>query len=177
MKTIKGYEGKYFADENGNIYSNRCRNGLRKLKPQLQMGYHAVDLGLNGKIKRHLVHRLVAMTYIENHENKPQVNHINGDKLDNRLGNLEWNTSSENMKHSIDIGLRHTKGEKNSQCKLDSLKVMSILESNLTLTELSKIYNVSVSTICNIKTGYSWTHVTGLKNTKNANRNSATRNN
>jgi hypothetical protein len=56
--------------------------------------------------KTHRVHRLVAQTYIPNLENKPQVNHIDGNKANNMLCNLEWMTQSENIQHSFDIGLR-----------------------------------------------------------------------
>ena len=62
-----------------------------------------VILSKNSKTKPFTVHRLVATTYLPNPENKPQVNHINGIKHDNRLENLEWNTKSENQRHSRDI--------------------------------------------------------------------------
>lgn len=63
-------------------------------------GYLSVGLTENGKIKTTRVSRIIATTFIENKENKPQVNHINGVKYDNRVINLEWNTSKENVRHA-----------------------------------------------------------------------------
>lgn len=160
MKKVTDYNGKYLVDEFGNVYSTRCKNGLKKLKPQQQCGYLVVDLGLNGVIKRHLVHRLIASAYLENNLNKPQVNHINGIKTDNRLENLEWATRSENQKHSINIGLRSAKGEKNSQSKLNEQSVIEIFKSNEKVKYLSRKYNVSASTISEIKRSKTWTHLT-----------------
>jgi hypothetical protein len=167
MKNIKGYENKYYLDTDGNVYRYVIkRKSLKQLKPMNQCGYLAIDLGLNGVIKRHLVHRLMAINYIENPENKPQVNHINGIKSDNRLINLEWNTRSENQLHSILIGLRTTVGEKNSQAKLNEEKVLQIFKDKRLYKEIKEDYKVSIPTISDIKRGYSWTHITGLKNLK-----------
>lgn len=66
-------------------------------------GYPRVHVHLCGINKNIAVHRLVAKTFIPNPENKPQVNHINGDKTDNRIENLEWCTASENSKHREEI--------------------------------------------------------------------------
>ena len=69
----------------------------------------SVNIGDNGNgylvCRREYVHRIVAKLFIENIDNKPQVNHINGDKKDNRVSNLEWVTASENIKHAHDTGL------------------------------------------------------------------------
>lgn len=69
-------------------------------------GYLHVQLTDKGKTKDFLVHRLVAITHILNPENKKTVNHKNGDKHDNRLENLEWMTTSENVQHSYDACIR-----------------------------------------------------------------------
>jgi len=162
-KQVKGYENNYVCSSNGEV-KNIKRNKL--LKPNKSSIYYCVDLCKNGEIKRHFIHRIVAMAFHENPQNKPQVNHINGNKLDNSVNNLEWVTRSENQLHSIRIGLRHTRGEKNSQSKLNRNTVLEIYNSNETLSELSLKYNVSKSTICDIKRGYSWTHITGMPNIK-----------
>ena len=167
MKNIKGYENKYYLDTDGNIYRYVIkRKEFKQLKPVKQCGYLAIDLGLNGIIKRHLIHRLMATNYIENPENKPQVNHINGIKTDNSLKNLEWNTRSENQLHSIRIGLRTTVGEKNSQAKLNEEKVLQIFKDKRVYKEIKEEYKISIPTISDIKRGYSWTHITGLENLK-----------
>jgi hypothetical protein len=70
-----------------------------------QNGYVYIMLYKNDGGKTHRVHRLVAESYLENNDNKPQVNHIDGNKSNNNVNNLEWCTQSENQKHAISIGL------------------------------------------------------------------------
>lgn len=113
-KDIKGYEGMYQVSELGNVRSvdrsYKDVNGKlynlkgRVLKLSISNGYLSLNLNNKGK-KRFCVHRLVAETFLDNPENKPEVNHINGNKLDNRLANLEWCTKSENTLHAYSIGL------------------------------------------------------------------------
>lgn len=168
-KFIKNYENRYMISDLGNIKSLKKlhRNSEKILKPVIQTGgYCAIDLGNGKKIKRFLIHRLVAENFIENPLNKKQVNHINGIKNDNKLNNLEWVTASENQKHSILIGLRTTKGIKNSQCKIKETDVLKILKDKRNYKKISLEYKISISTISDIKRGYSWTHITNLPNKK-----------
>lgn len=101
-RDIPGFEGKYQASSYGRIRSlsyNRTKQiKLLSICPN-RAGYYLVPLQVNNKSKRILVHRLIALTFIPNEDNKPQVNHIDGDKSNNRLDNLEWVTGSENVKH------------------------------------------------------------------------------
>lgn len=167
-KEIKGFEN-YLINTKGEIKSlpKKTRKSIKILKHTiLKNGYTSVDLVKDGKVYKKLTHRLVAESFLENTKNKPQVNHINGIKSDNILSNLEWATRSENQLHSIRIGLRHTRGENNSQVKLTELDVMNILNDSRKYALISKYFNVSISTIADIKRGYSWTHITGLENIK-----------
>lgn len=102
LKVILGYENRYFIDEHGTI-----KNKLGKiLKPQINMGgYYQICLSKNNHKKYYTIHRLIAQAFIPNPENKPCINHIDGNKLNNNLNNLEWCTYSENNKHAWANGL------------------------------------------------------------------------
>ena len=101
-KDIKGYEGIYQVSNLGKVKSLNYKRGKheKEIKQALNSrGYLEVGL-FNGKVKTHRVHRLVAQTFIPNPENKDEVNHIDGNKKNNTVNNLEWNTSKENIHHA-----------------------------------------------------------------------------
>lgn len=105
-KDIKGYEGLYQVSDRGNVKSifyKRTRNEIILKQCNHFNGYYQVCLCFKKKRKTHLVHRLVCNAFLDNPENKKTVNHKNGNKTDNRLENLEWNTYSENETHSYRI--------------------------------------------------------------------------
>jgi len=94
MKDINGYEGLYAVDENGSVWSYRKNDWLRSSLNGT--GYHKVHLWKNRKMKTHLVHRLVVQTFLENYSNDLDVDHINGDKLNNHISNLRMVTHQQN---------------------------------------------------------------------------------
>jgi hypothetical protein len=98
MKQIEGFED-YLISLDGRVFS---LTSMRFLTNYIKNDYVYVKI----LQKSYLVHRLMALTYLSNLENKATVNHIDGDKHNNMLFNLEWATSSENMKHACDTGLR-----------------------------------------------------------------------
>lgn len=98
---------EYMITDEGEVWSYKdkykCRNGLRKLKPRrARNGYLYVDLVDGSKKKRYMVHRLVAIHFIENKENKQQVNHIDANTENNHASNLEWVTPKENINKSYE---------------------------------------------------------------------------
>ena len=156
---IENYED-YQVDTLGNVYS--CKNGKNaKMKPQYVVGgYQYVTLCKNGKRKNHFIHRLVAQTFIINLENKQQVNHIDGDKTNNRRDNLEWVTPSENIIHAQKIGkirvtekMRETtrlRSIKKTRDKLtgktyESLKSACLDTNENYINTISKIYKKSIN--------------------------------
>ena len=102
-KPIKGCEGRYYISSQGRVKST-FRGKERILKPSISnWGYLRVRITTNsGKRISPRIHRLVAEAFIPNPEHKKEVNHLSGDKLDNRVENLCWTTPSENKQHSID---------------------------------------------------------------------------
>lgn len=113
-KPIEGYEGLYEVSNRGRVrsldrYTTGNRNRLLKgkvLKNRLnELSYCTVQLCLNGKPKSVRVHRLVAKAFIPNPDNKPFVNHIDGNPINNDVLNLEWCTQKENINHAYENGL------------------------------------------------------------------------
>jgi DNA-binding transcriptional regulator YiaG len=135
------------------------------LKPYLTSGYQRVSLYNKGRQCK-LVHRLVAQVFIPNPNNKPDVNHINGCKTDNNVSNLEWVTPSEKMSHAHSNNLRpyvNTQGERNGFSKLSQIEAKEIKrltkQKILSLKKIACLFNISISTVRDIKSGRRWKHL------------------
>lgn len=126
------------------------------------LGYKRSNIGIGKNRKSVSIRRMVAIAFIPNPENKPQVNHINGIKTDNRVENLEWCTASENIIHSFRVlNKQINKGEK---CNLSKLKENDIIfirenKNKFTVKEYCEMFNISQSAICNILNYKRWAHI------------------
>jgi hypothetical protein len=172
-KDIKGYEGHYQISNLGRVKSLsravKSRVGVFGTKKEIILkpfkngdGYLKYKLCINGKEKSVISHRLVANEFLENPLNKPQVNHKNGIKDDNRVDNLEWVTSSENVIHSLANNLKiPQKGSEHGMSKLTEKEVLEIraIGRTKTLKEVGKIYNVDMSLVSMILLNKIWNHV------------------
>jgi len=157
---ISGYENTYLITSHGEI----IRNGKVRKVGVTRTGYQSVVLCKNGVMKNYRVHRLVAEAFIPNPDNKPHVNHINGDKTDNRVENLEWVTQSENMQHAYSSGLRNPmNGTKHTNSKLTESQVREMRHiyslGHVTIQWIADLYNVSHNSISRIINNKTWKHV------------------
>lgn len=171
FRKIKGYEEYYMVSDNGIIKSIdrkiMTKSGIRffkgtKLKPYIDKdGYLRVGLHKNNTSKTIPIHRLVAETFIPNSENKPTVNHIDGNKQNNCVENLEWATYQENNVHAIRTGLNIKKNQRKKVKQFDlEGKLIRIWDS---MSEASRITEINCSKIClccqnkrNKAGGYIW---------------------
>ena len=121
-KDIAGYEGLYQVSNFGRVKSlDREKSngtGVYILKGKIKTanerrGYLGTQLYKNHKLKNVYVHRLVAEAFIPNTDGQETINHINGNKLDNRVENLEWVSNAENVKHAFQTGLNGTEHMRN----------------------------------------------------------------
>lgn len=169
---IKGFEGFYQISNLGNVKSldryiessNRWGTMAQylikgqTLKPRLANNYLYVKFNNKGKTCKK-IHRLVAEAFIDNPLNLPQVNHKNGNKLDNRVENLEWTDAITNSDHAYEMGLAHS-GSDNHYAKLNEKIVAEILYINktteLTYSKIGELFNVCSESVSNMCRGKSW---------------------
>jgi len=140
----------YLITENGEVI-NKITNHVLKPQPN-NKGYLRVNLCG----KKYFVHRLVAEKYIPNPYNKEQVNHIDGNKTNNKVNNLEWVTNQENRNHAVKTNL-HLCGEQCSWSKLKQKDIDYIRKNNnIDAKILAQQFNVSISTIKDIINYRTW---------------------
>jgi hypothetical protein len=117
-RDVEGYDGKYQVSNLGNVrsvdrtFSNSCgvmvtRKGIMLNPIQNRCGYMKVTMHKEGKVNTEVIHRLVAVAFVPNPNNLPQVNHKDGNKRNNDVSNLEWCTALSNMHHAKQQGLRN----------------------------------------------------------------------
>lgn len=176
-KDIVGYENEYQINQFGEIRTLKDSPKLKKydvLKPQISKrnGYVYQMLYKNGKEKLLRVHRLVAMAFLPNPNNLPQVNHKDGNKQNNSVDNLEWCEQSDNMKHAYKNGLQIPSENqrkaiintnKLKQKKVCQIKDGEVINTFSGISEASRQTKISISCIsrcCNLKrkstNGYEW---------------------
>lgn len=175
-KDIQGFEGSYQVSDKGRVRGLdrfivrrdwvKCFVKGEEFKLHNNTaGYPYVGLRKNYKKKVITVHRLVALAFLENKENKSTVNHIDGNKENNNVSNLEWATPSENIIHAHKTGLfpkGFSTGENSGVSKLkneDVMEIRRLFESGVSRKELTQTFSVSDSTIAKIVTGKSWIHL------------------
>lgn len=184
-KDIKGYEGMYQVSNEGRVKSldrkvKQRGGGTQNKKGQLivesmnHKGYKLTGITKENKNRTFATHRLVAEHFIENNNEKLQVNHIDGNKTNNHVDNLEWVTASENMRHAFDTGLKSVckehlkmitkKANKINQKKVDQLtKDGEYIKSFDSIMEASEHVNINYRGISDCvngnqitSAGYKW---------------------
>lgn len=171
-KDIPEYEGRYQISNDGRVRSLERKvylesRGIYRTVKEITLkgspdtlGYPTVALWKENKLDMRRVHRLVAEMYVPNQDNKPQVNHIDGDKTNNNFTNLEWVTMSENIKHAYKTKLIDKRGEKSHCNKLTEEQVNQIRNGHEGLSQkaIGSLYGVDGSVISKIRSGKAWKH-------------------
>ena len=165
-KDIEGYEGIYQISDTGEVWTFKHKSP-KPLKKRLNAdGYVKASLTKDGRMKDYRVHRLVAEAFIPNPENKETVNHIDGDKENNHVANLEWATRSEQNLHSYSLGLKKAiLGHENSNAKLKPDNVKYIRkhyikgDKEFGAMNLGRKFNIGATSIENIVKGRTYKNV------------------
>lgn len=169
-KTAVGFEGIYEVSDLGRLrttprvvkssragVANTQRRPGKVVSPYIAVtGYPTISLKIDGERKKHLVHRIVARTFVEGYADGLTVNRINGVKTDNRPENLEWVTLARNTELQWADGLVDIRGEKHPSSRLTNAQTREIdalLKQGGRTCELARLYGVSPALICKIRRG------------------------
>lgn len=171
-KDIKNYEGYYQVSNDGRVKSLKYAksNNKRELVQSLRNGYKCVTLAKNGKKENINVHRLIAETFIPNQDNKPEVDHINTIKTDNRVENLRWvdrtgnnNNELTKRKRSVTLTNRKDQSKKIYQIDLETGEIVKTWESTKDCEKNGYPARQYIRECCNGKRktykGYKWSYV------------------
>jgi hypothetical protein len=174
-KDVVGFEDSYQVSNIGNCRSKDRRvsnhTGIVLLRSAsltpnvLRHGYIGFTLSRNNKRKHISAHRLVALAFIPNPNNYPEVNHLDGVKTNNNVNNLEWTDRSGNMRHADRTGLRQMSGELSPSAKLNTLQVRIIrrLSGEMPQRCIAKIFNIAHGSVGAIVKGRKWKSVPSFK--------------
>lgn len=165
FRQIDGAPG-YFVSNLGRVRSSKSSKCLREAKNN--RGYSVVGIyNAQHKLFTQLVHRLVAKAFIDNPEGLPHVNHLDGNKQNNRVDNLEWSSPSRNQRHAIQNGLRKPfKGSNNPKAKLNESRVRiarSLIKSGHSDKTIGNCIGVDRRSVFDIRRQKTWQHVRGNK--------------
>lgn len=177
-RDVSGWEGKYKVSDRGDVLSvsriilSKDHNDKptkaivdeKILKSKIEKtGYVSVTVKDRDRRMTFRVHKLVAQAFIPNPENKPQINHINGIKTDNRVENLEWCTQVENAKHAVATGLNTptigTRHWNHKHSEEDALLVKTEYEGGMSRKQISKKYGYEYVFVYNVTSGQRWKHI------------------
>lgn len=175
-KDIEGFEGMYQVSESGFVKSlkrvvkgSSANKGRRTVSERIIRewenfrGYKLVTLSKGGKTKGVPVHILVAKAFIDNPENKPEVNHKDGNKSNNIKGNLEWATRLENQRHAINVLGKSIAGERHPSAKLKSSEIIEMRElfdtGNYSKAAIGRMFGVGKDHAINIINRKCWKSV------------------
>lgn len=167
-KDIQGYEGLYQVSNLGRVKSldrrDRCgrfKEGKIKSICDNGNGYCVVNLKVDGEQKSRTVHRLVATAFIPNPKNLPEINHIDGNKKNNTMSNLEWCDRSENVIHAVKNQLHTNFGQRKVVCVELNKEFNSVAEAEKWIgVKGSRISNVcKLKRGCKTCGGYHWRYV------------------
>lgn len=177
---VSGYEGLYKVSNTGKVKSlqrevqiiSKNNNIFNKSYPSKVLksyitskGYELVKLCKDGIVKSYSVHRLIALNFLSNDKNLPEINHIDGNKLNNNLYNLEWVSPSDNQKHAFVIGLQKpNKGQNNGQSRSTDTEILFLhywRSLGCTIKELSTLFGYSKNHTSDLLNFRKWSHLRG----------------
>jgi len=152
-KWVEGYEDLYEVSSTGELKSYRKKAPYIMKKPIMTSGYYYITVSVEKRRKNLSVHREVAKAFIPNPEGKREVNHIDGNKLNNHVSNLEWNTPKENIQHAKKAGVKFGKRKWSAE-QVDAVRYM--YGSGRSMVEISEDLGIPEGTIWHMTKGKTW---------------------